>query len=177
MPDLLKSTSPDLLQDLAGEVQRLSATYAGLRDLISLGQCTSPSQPVHISEALDDLSQELKSAKKSSEIRLSITHKHPLATVLVDRTRFLHALRTIVGIAAELSPPRSSINLVTEIQPCPETLRCDLILTISAEADLTHLNFAHHLSFVVAEALLQADGAAMSFRPKPLIATLTLPSA
>ncbi len=176
MPDLLKSASPDLLQDLAGEVQRLSATYSGLRDLLSLGQCTSAPAAVPVSEALDHLSQDLGSAMRTSEARLAITHKHPLASVLVDRARLLHALRSIVRIAAEMSPPQSSINLATEIQPRQETPIRNLTLTITTEADVTHLSFAHHLSFVIAEALLQADGAAMSFTRKPLIATLTLPS-
>ncbi len=85
-------------------------------------------------------------------------------------------MRTIIRIAAEMSPPRSSINLATEIQPRNETPVRNLILTITTEADVTHLSFAHHLSFVIAEALLQADGATMSFTRKPLIATLTLPS-
>ncbi len=176
MPDLLKSASPDFLQDLAGEVQRLSATYSGLRDLLSLGQCTSVPGAVHVSEALDHLWQDLEPATRKSEVRLSITHKHPLASLLVNRARLLHALHAIVRIAAEMSPPQSSINLATEIQPRQETPICNLILTISTEADVTHLNFAHHLSFVVAEALLQSDGAAMSFTRKPLIATLVLPS-
>ncbi len=175
MPDLLKSASPDLLQDLAGEVQRLSATYAGLRDLLSLGQCTPASQPVHIADALHDLSQERESAKRMSKLHL--TDKHPLACVLVDRTRLLHVLRTIVGIAADLSPPQSSVDLVIQIQPCTETLSSNIILKISAEADLTHLDFARSLSFAVADALLQADGATMSFERRPLVATLILPRA